>query len=83
MEEAERLYREALEIRRSLAKENPAAFLPEKSDTAFNLAILMYNIKRDLPASRALFEEALEGYSQFEHHAEDADEVRKILKEFF
>ena len=82
-EEAERLYREALEIRRNLAKENPAAFLPKKSDTAFNLAILMYNIKHDLPASRALFEEALEGYSQFEHLAEDADEVRKILKEVF
>ena len=83
LEDAERFYREALEIRRSLAKENPAAFLLEKSDTAFYLAILMYNIKHDLPASRALFEEALEGYSQFEHHAEDADEVRKILKEFF
>ena len=82
-EEAERLYREALEIRRSLAKENPDAFLPEKSDTAFNLAILIYNVKRDLSASRMLFKEALEGYLQFAHLTEEADKVRKILKEFF
>ena len=82
-EEAERLYREALEIRRRLAKEDPDAFLPEKSDTAFNLAILMYNVKRDLSASRMLFDEALEGYSQFAHLTEEADKVRKILKEFF
>lgn len=82
-EEAERLYREALEIRRRLAKEDPDAFLPEKSDTAFNLAILMYNVKRDLSASRMLFDEALEGYSQFAHLTEEADKVQKILKEWF
>lgn len=81
--EGEATYREALEIRRRLAEENPAAFLPEKSDTAFNLAILIYNVKRDLSASRMLFEEALEGYSQFAHITEETDKVRKILKEFF
>ena len=43
----------------------------------------MCDVRHDLPASRVLFEEALEGYSQFEHLAEDTDEVRKILKEFF
>jgi len=43
LKQAEQLYQEALEIRRELAKQNPATFLPYVATTLNNLAILHRN----------------------------------------
>ena len=60
-ESAEAEYREALEIRRNLAQENPRTFLPDVSMTLNNLAIL-HSDKNDYESAEAEYREALEIY---------------------
>ena len=81
-EEAEQLYREALNIRRSLAKDNPAAFIPYVAMTCNNLANLLAG-KRNFTESRSLFEEALDIYSRFPQYTDRAEMIRRILELFF
>ena len=59
MEEAEAYYREALEIRRRLAKGNAAAFEPDVAQACNNLAILLKNTNR-IEEAEAYYHEALE-----------------------
>ena len=56
------LYEEALQIYRALAKENPAAYLPDVAMTLNNLANLHY-AKNEFAAALEKYEEALQIYS--------------------
>ena len=57
--EAEWYWREALEIRRRLAKANPAEFEPDLAKSLHNLAILLYQTKR-MEEAEWRYREALE-----------------------
>ena len=61
MEEAEARYGEALEIRRRLAKANPAAYEPYLAGTCNNLGILFWQTNR-MEEAEARYGEALEIY---------------------
>ena len=77
-EEAERRYREALEIRRRLAKANPNAFEPDLAQSCYNLGLLEW--KRDnLEVARRYFGEALSLYEKFPHLESNAQNCRDIL----
>ena len=54
--QAERYYREELEIERRLAEANPALFLPDVATTCNNLAILLENTNRMETAHRGALE---------------------------
>src|ERR1022692_4871904 len=58
-EEARKAYEEELEIRRDLARQNPAVYRPKVADTLNNLGVLYSDENRMEEASKAL-EEALE-----------------------
>ena len=57
--QSEKLYQEALEIRRELAKQNPATFLPKVAMTLNNLAILHRNTN-EMAIALSEYEEALQ-----------------------
>ena len=59
--ESEKMYMEALEIRRRLAKDNPKAYEPDVAGTLNNLAGLYYNTQR-FTESEKMYMEALEIY---------------------
>ena len=56
---AEKEYKEALDIRRRLAKDNPDAYLPNVATTLNNLAILHSNLNQ-YPAAEKEYKEALD-----------------------
>ena len=56
MEPAEQAYDEALKTYRGLAKDNPAAYLPNVAATLFNGSMLFYNGDRATEGERSLQE---------------------------
>ena len=74
-------YREALEIRRELAKQNPATFLPDVATTLNNLANLHQNIN-EMAIALSEYTEALEIYQDFAKKSPAAfqPKVEMVLK---
>jgi tetratricopeptide (TPR) repeat protein len=58
MDEALRQYEEALQIRRELAKQNPAGYLPDMATTLNNMGNL-YRLQKRMDEARLYYEEAL------------------------
>lgn len=80
--ESEKLYREALNIDRKLAEENPCGYLPDVARTCKNLAILLTKTHR-LRESMRLLTEVLSIYRQFHFSSGEVEflqeKLRKIL----
>ena len=77
----EDLYREALDIRRRLAETDPAAFEPDLADSCSILALLLLGGRKDREGARALFREALGVYERYPSLAEQAEQVRRFLRD--
>ncbi len=71
MDEALRQYEEALKIRRELAEQNPAAYLPEMANTLINLGNHDRALRR-MDEARAHYEEALKIHQQLAQQNPDA-----------
>jgi protein O-mannosyl-transferase len=71
MDEARLQYEEALKIRRELAQENPAAYLPDMANTLINLANHDRTQKR-IDEAREHYEEALKIHRQLAQQDPDA-----------
>lgn len=79
----EKLYREAAEIYRRLAAKAPKSYDLYLAGTCYNFAVFQFNIKRDIAAAKALFEEALAIYEKYPQQKAKAKEVQDILSEYF
>jgi tetratricopeptide (TPR) repeat protein len=62
--ESEKMYMEALEIRRRLAKDNPQAYEPDLAATLYDLGILYYNMNQETQGE-TLLRQVLEYYKRF------------------
>ena len=67
--EAEDLYREALKLRRELAKENPSVYSSDVAMTCNNLANLLSDSSEGRKEAEALYREALERYRELTRQA--------------
>ena len=75
---AEQYHKEALEIRRRLAKENPAAFEPDLATACYNLGLFEIQ-RKNYGAAKQYFEEALSLYEKFPYLAKYAQDCRDAL----
>ena len=81
-EEAETFYREALDIRRDLARDNPAAYEVKVAETGENLADLFMGTGREKEAE-TLYREALSLFEKYPHRKKDVERVRREIARYF
>ncbi|MDA0269142.1 MAG: tetratricopeptide repeat-containing protein, partial [Cyanobacteria bacterium] len=83
LRDAEASYREALQISRDLAAENPKAYLPDVATTLINLSIFYLQAQPDRDQSIALALEVLDiaqGFQEIPRVMNDAAKAVQVLQ---